>query len=357
MAIGTLFIYSSSSVYAMEKYGSPHYFVKKQIIGLILGIIAFLIGRTTPLSMLFKTTPFIMVTSIGITALTLIPQLSSHIHGASRWITIKGFSFQPSELLKIGFLMGMAYFFEKKANNGLSTISYYSWLVILILIPSLILLGQPDFGFTVVLVTSALLMFFIARVPLKKLALTVCALIPIAIGLIIHKPYRLKRVLTFLNPWDDPRGNGFQIIQSFIAIGSGHIWGLGIGNSKQKFFYLPMQHTDFIFSIIAEETGFIGTSIIIALYFMLLFSGMRLACAFKRPFELFLTLGFTFWISLQAIINIAVTTGLAPTKGVGLPFVSYGNTALITNLFIMGIITQIVSIHQDHPLSKRTQLY
>ncbi len=348
--IGIIFIYSSSSVYALEKHHAAHYFVKKQLCGLIAGLIAFLCGRCIPATFFYKTAPLIFFTALGITTLSVIPYIGAHINGANRWIAINGFSFQPSELLKIGFILGLAYFLDKRKSYKLPTTVRYGALLCLLILPALILLAQPDFGYTVILLSTALILFFIAHIPLKILFCSLMALIPIAIGLIIHKPYRIKRVLTFLNPWDDPLGNGFQIIQSFIAIGSGGIWGVGFGASKQKFFYLPMQHTDFIFAIIAEETGFIGTSFIILLYLLLLFNGLRISAHLSTLFNTTVTAGFTIWISIQAIINLAVTTGLAPTKGVGLPFISYGNTALVTNLFMVGLITNIVS-HENHSIN------
>jgi cell division protein FtsW len=162
--------------------------------------------------------------------------------------------------------------------------------------------------------------------------------LPAVIFLVLTKAYRLKRILIFLNPWSDARGSGFQIIQSLIAIGSGSTWGLGVSESRQKFFYLPMQHTDFIFSIIAEETGFVGCLLLIGLFVALCFYGLRLALALDRPFAFFTTLGFILFITLQTTINIMVTCGLVPTKGLGLPFVSYGGTALICMWCMIGFI-------------------
>jgi cell division protein FtsW len=164
----------------------------------------------------------------------------------------------------------------------------------------------------------------------------------IGIALIFSESYRLNRILIFLNPWTDPQGRGFQIIQSLIAIGSGDVWGLGISNSKQKFFYLPMQHTDFIFPIIAEETGFVGSSILVLLYFLFCYFGIRIVTKLKNIFALFTTLGFIVLISVQAVINLMVTTGLLPTKGLGLPFVGYGGTALLCLWCMLGLITNFV---------------
>jgi cell division protein FtsW len=173
---------------------------------------------------------------------------------------------------------------------------------------------------------------------MKYLFFSALGALPLGSLLIFMQPYRLKRILTYLNPWEDPKGSGFQIIQSLIAIGSGGIWGTGVGQSKQKFFYLPMQHTDFIFAIIAEETGFIGSSLLIVLYMLFAYFGFKISWHLKDRFAMFLVQGIIIIISIQTLINLMVTIGLAPTKGIGLPFISYGNTALACQMLMVGLI-------------------
>jgi cell division protein FtsW len=190
----------------------------------------------------------------------------------------------------------------------------------------------------ITILITALTIFFVAECKMLYLAITVLSACPLIVYLILSKSYRLRRILIFLNPWADPQGGGFQIIQSLIAIGSGQMWGVGISNSKQKFFYLPMQHTDFIFPIIAEEVGFIGVLILIGLYLLFCFFGMRIAVSLQNPFAFFTTLGYVTFITLQAIINLMVSTGLLPTKGLGLPFISYGGTALMCFWGMIGFI-------------------
>ena len=339
---GLLFIYSASSIYAVEHFSSAHYFVRKQAFGLLIGCITLCIGRFFPLTILKKLSPLFFFSTLVLTGLTLTPFLSRHIHGSSRWIQLFGFSFQPSELLKVALILYVAHLLAKKEFRTSSFWHSFFPLMAILGVTSLILLKQPDFGLTVTLCTTTFILLFIAHFQIKHLLLTLSALVPAAIVLIVKYPYRLQRVLTFLNPWADPQGAGFQIIQSLIAIGSGGFWGLGISQSKQKFFYLPMQHTDFIFSIIAEETGFIGSCVVITLFVLFLYLGISIANQLKNSFTVFTTLGFVFLINLQAIINLAVATGLAPTKGIGLPFVSFGNTALVCNLFMVGIIMNMV---------------
>ncbi|MCF7900261.1 putative lipid II flippase FtsW [Candidatus Babeliales bacterium] len=341
--IGFLFIYSASSVYALEHLGSSHYFVKKQLVGLFLGMIAFFIARNISLNFIEIITPYTFFTSLFLTILTLVPQFSVKIHGSSRWLKLGFVTFQPSELLKIAFILYIARFLAKKHDKPFSFTGSYVPFLIIIGVTSGLLLLQPDFGLAVTLSVTAFILLFIGGFPLKHLLLTGAALLPV-VGILIFKyAYRLKRILTFLNPWNDPQGAGFQIIQSLIAIGSGGWWGSGISHSKQKFFYLPMQHTDFIFSIIAEETGFVGSSLIILLFFFFLYFGLRIAWQLKNPFHIFTSLATVILISLQAIINIFVATGLLPTKGIGLPFISYGNSSLVCTLAMIGLIVNMAS--------------
>ena len=340
LVIGSVFVYSASSVFAMETFGNTFYFVKRQLIGLLIGIAGII-----ALHMLSRTTiklisPLLFISSLILTGLTLVPYFAHRVHGSNRWLRLFYVTFQPSELLKIGLILFLAYCITQKTKKY-SLVYGYIPILAIILIPSLILLKQPDFGLTITLFITTLILLFVAQFELKHVLLTICSFIPIGIILIVMRPYRLKRILTFFNPWNDPQGSGFQIIQSLIAVGSGGLWGVGIAQSKQKFFYLPMQHTDFIFSIIAEETGFLGTCIVITLYISLLYFGLKIAQQLKDQFSRFVIIGFTTLINLQAVINIAVASGLLPTKGMGLPFISYGNTALVCNLWMIGIIINL----------------
>jgi len=344
--IGFVFIYSSSSVYALEKHEDATYFVKRQLIGLIVGFIGLIMARLIPLAAIKRTSPLLLLVSLFLTALTLIDKFARHIHGSSRWLNIGGFAFQPSELLKIALIFYVAYFIVRKEKERPSFMRSMLPLLVILGITALILLSQPDFGLTVTLIATVVLMLFVTQYQVKYLLFLLIGAIPATIGLIIMRPYRIARVLTFLNPWADPKGSGFQIIQSLIAIGSGGIFGLGIGESKQKFFYLPMQHTDFIFSIIAEETGFVGVCVLVFLFIALLYMGLRIAWQLKDHFSTIAMIGFTLLISLQAAINLAVTTGLAPTKGIGLPFISYGNTALVCALLMVGLVMNMVNNDQ-----------
>ncbi len=345
---GIVFIYSSSSIYAIERFGVPYYFVKKQLLGIFIGTIGLACAHLTPLKVIQKLSPLFFWIALAVTSLTMVPGLTHKIHGSSRWLNLHGFSFQPSELLKVAFILYVSYLLAKKQYSTNSFAHSYAPLLMVLGITSATLLAQPDFGLTVTLALTTFILLFVAHYKNKHLLLTCACFIPIGIGLIYFKPYRLARILTYLDPWSDPQGSGFQIIQSLIAIGSGGWWGLGISHSKQKFFYLPMQHTDFIFSIIAEETGFIGALFIIFLYILLLYKGLRLALQMHNPFCFFAIAGFVIMITLQALINLAVVSGLVPTKGISLPFISYGNSGLVCSLIIIGLI-----INMAHSSSSR----
>jgi cell division protein FtsW len=336
--LGLIFIYSSSSVFALEHHGYAAYFVHKQLWGLLLGLCGMLVAFGVPTNWIKYTSPYLYLITLGLTALTLIPSFALHIHGSSRWLKLGSFGMQPSEFLKLAFIVYIAYLLVQKKHQKKSFWGSFIPLVMIFGVTALVLLRQPDFGLTVVLSMTLFALLLIARVNGEYLLASFASFIPIVGLLIWFKPYRLKRILTFLDPWSDPQGAGFQIIQSLIAVGSGGLWGLGISNSKQKFFYLPMQHTDFIFAIIAEELGFVGAIGIVFLYVLWLYFGMRLAWSMQDEFATFVTLGFVILISLQALINLCVVTGLFPTKGVGLPFISYGCSGLVANLTMLGLI-------------------
>jgi cell division protein FtsW len=340
--LGLLFIYSSSSVYAFEKFGSAHYFLKKQAFYLMPALCGFFAFALIPVRFFKRYAPYLFLFSLFLTALTSLPLLGLKVHGSNRWLQFYGMSMQPSEFLKLFLVIYIGFFIERKREYVKSFAHSYVPFLIVLSVTFLILLHQPDFGSIVTILLTALILLFVADFKMIHLLVTLMSAIPIGIALILSRTYRLNRILIFLNPWADPKGRGFQIIQSLIAIGSGNLWGLGISNSKQKYFYLPMQHTDFIFPIIAEETGFVGASLLIFLYILFCYFGIRIVTQLKNMFAMFTTLGFIVLISVQVVINLMVTTGLLPTKGLGLPFVGYGGTALLSLWSMIGLITNFV---------------
>ncbi|MBM17946.1 MAG: putative lipid II flippase FtsW [Epsilonproteobacteria bacterium] len=340
MTFGVIFVYSSSSFYAFEKMQQPFFYVKKQLFGIMIGALGFWLTKKIPLQIFKQTTFFILLIATILTAITMTP-LGFKVHGSQRWLNLAGFLFQPSELLKIAIVLHMSSFLSRKklTDKNLTTLIPILGLIGCI---SIILLKQPDFGCMVTICTTTMIMLFIANLPIRYFVGAVASSVPLIFILIYTQPYRWQRIVTYLNPWQDPQGSGFQIIQALIAEGSGGVWGNGIAQSKQKFLYLPMQHTDFIFAIIAEEIGFIGSSLLIILCILFVWFGFRISWKLKDQFSVFLVQGITTMISLQFIINLFVATGLAPTKGIGLPFISYGNTALVCNMLMIGLIVNAV---------------
>jgi cell division protein FtsW len=336
--LGIIFVYSSSSYYALETLHQPLYFVKKQLVGIALGIIAFFIARIIPLKLVKNMSFFALVCATALTALPFITQFSHKVHGSHRWLNLYGFIFQPSELLKVALVIYLASLLSRKKIIHNTTHKTAVPLIIIMAVVGIVLLKQPDFGCLATLFCTILIMLFIANLPLKYFLITLAGTLPMGFLLVYLQPYRWQRILTYLNPWQDPQGTGFQIIQSLIAIGSGGLWGCGIAQSQQKFFYLPMQHTDFIFAIMAEEIGFIGSVFFIILCILFLIFGSKLALQMHDLFSMYLIQGIVSLISLQFVINLFVSTGLAPTKGIGLPLISYGNTALICNMLMIGLV-------------------
>ncbi len=341
IAIGIVMIYSSSSIYALDRMGDSAYFLKRQLLYLIMGGA---LGYTCFKQDLNHLRPYskkILIGCVVLMVLVLIPHVGQSINGARRWFKVLGFSFQPSEFLKLALIFYMADFLDRK-RDSLADLRHTVMpaLVVLGLCAGLVFL-QPDLGTAITLAAVAILLFFVAGFKLTYLGFMILAALPALAYAMLSKAYRRKRILAFLNPWEDPRGVGFQIIQSFLALGSGGLFGVGLGRSQQKLFYLPESHTDFIFSIIGEELGFIGTSSIVILFLLLIVSGMVIVFRCRSFFTQLLCLGLVGLIGFECVINIGVTLGALPTKGLSLPFISYGGSALIGNMMVTGLILNI----------------
>jgi len=336
--IGLVFIYSASSVFAAEKFSRSSYFLIKQSLFLLPSFCGFFIFASMPVAFWKRRAPLLFGGALALMALTLVPSLGVKVHGARRWLYFAGMSAQPSEFLKLFLFLYLGFFLDRKQTKVTSLLEGYVPFLAILGVAALFLFKQPDFGTIVTIFITAFMLFFVAQFRLLHLLVTGAVAMPLAGFAIYFATYRLRRILIFLNPWSDPQGKGYQIIQSLIAIGSGSIWGVGIANSRQKFFYLPMQHTDFIFSIIAEETGFIGCVIILLLYALFCYVGIKIAAQLTSPLAFYTTLGFILLISLQVAINLMVVSGMVPTKGLSLPFISYGGSALVANYCMLGLI-------------------
>jgi cell division protein FtsW len=341
VTVGTVMIYSSSSILAMERFRDGQFFLKKQIFFLVLGLLVMVLMTRIPYYKLRKLAwPGIVISFILLIAVW-IPPLGVRAGGAVRWLNLGVFSFQVSELAKVSMILFLAHFLTQRINHvreiaqGLLIPLGITGVVV-----GLILL-QPDFGTTIIIAVITLMMIFLAGGRILHLAGVVSLFIPVAVWLLLHKSYRLTRLMAFLDPWKDPRNSGFQIIQSLIAFGSGGPFGVGIGDGMQKLFYLPEPHTDFILSVIAEESGFIGVGLILLLYIVLIIRGFQISLKAPEIFGNLLASGLTMLLAMEAFINIAGVMGLIPLKGLALPFLSYGGTSLIMSLSIVGILLNI----------------
>jgi len=283
----------------------------------------------------------LLLLSIVLLVLVLVPGISREVAGARRWFRFKFLSFQPSELANLALIIYVADFIERKSNYIKHFIRGFLPLMCVLGVCALLILVEPDLGTTVALCVVVFIMLFIAGVRAEYLLSVILVSLPALYLLIFSVPYRRSRMLAFINPWLDPRGSGFQIIQSQIALGSGGIFGVGLGHSRQKLFYLPAAHTDFIFSIIGEELGLIGTLAVIILFIIFIQQGLKIIKNTVDKFGYFLALGLVLMISFKAIINIGVSCGVLPTKGLPLPFISYGGSSFIFDMVSVGILINI----------------
>ncbi len=338
---GIIIVYSSSSIYAYQTYQDSYFFLKRQAIYTTLGFIALIVLFFTDYHHYYKIIYPLLLISLLFVILTFIPGLGARVGGARRWLNLAGFRFQPSELAKYALILYLAYSLSKKEHSIRSfAIGFVPHMVISGILLGLLFL-QPDFGTAVSLAFIVFLMLFAAGTRLSYIVSVIIVSLPAVWVLMMSAPYRRKRILAFLNPWEDPANSGFQIIQSFLAFYSGGVTGMGLGDGRQKLFYLPEAHTDFIFSVVGEEVGLIGVMAILSLFIFFLYRGIRISLKAPDLFGTYLALGITSLISFQAITNIAVVMGLLPTKGLALPFLSYGGTALICNLAAVGILLNI----------------
>lgn len=338
---GIIMIYSASYVWAEYKFQDPFKFVKNQGIFFLLGIFFMIMISKIPFSFFKKHCKKFFLFCIVLLIAVLIPGIGTVRNGSRSWFGIGSFGIQPSEFTKLAMILFTANYLTKhekemkKFKKGILPI-----LGLTLFIFFLIML-QPDFGTGVILVIAIMGMLFVGGVPISFfLKLGTIGVIGI-VGLILAAPYRLTRILSFLNPWKDPLGSGFQIIQSLYAIGPGGLFGYGFLNSRQKHFYLPEPQTDFIFSIISEEFGFMGILIVASLFLFIIYRGFTIARNSSELFPKYVAFGITFQIAFQAILNLMVVVGLIPVTGVTLPFLSYGGSSLLITLCGIGILLNI----------------
>ncbi len=341
VGVGIVMVYSASSALALKKFGSDFFFLKKQALFALAGVIVLVAGRHFPYRYYRVLAYPLIALSLGLLALIHFTDLGLTAGGSTRWMQLGSFSFQPSEFARIALVIYLAYSMEKKADQIKTfSIGFVPHVLVLGVFVALIFI-QPDFGTVFILGALTWIMLFIGGVRFSQLFATMLVILPVAYLFLINAEYRAKRILGFLNPWEHSSDEGYQIVHSLMAFGTGGLWGTGIGKGYQKLFYLPEPHTDFIFSVIGEELGLLGVVIIIGLYAWIVIRGIAIARSAPDLFGAYLAVGLTIAMGLQIVVNMGVALGLLPTKGLTLPLLSYGGTSLLLNMASIGILMNI----------------
>jgi len=341
VGIGIVMVYSASSALAIKKFGSDYFFLKKQALFAFAGVVVLVVSRHFPYRYYRVLAYPLLGLSLALLALIQFTDLGLSVGGAIRWMRLGTFSFQPSELARIALVIYLAYSMEKKQEKIKNfTIGFIPHVMVLGILIILIFI-QPDFGAVVILGALTWIMLFIGGVRFSQLFASLLVILPVGYLFLINAEYRVKRILGFLNPWEYPADEGYQMVHSLMAFGTGGLWGTGIGKGYQKLFYLPEPHTDFIFSVIGEELGLLGVLIIIGLYAWIVMRGIGIARNAPDLFGAYLAVGLTIAMGLQIVVNMGVTLGLLPTKGLTLPLLSYGGTSLLLNMVSIGILMNI----------------
>ena len=345
LGLGLVQVYSSSYIFATEAHQNGLYFVIKQGISILLGLGLMSAGMLVPWRVWQKS--FIPMWGFCLLALilTLVPGIGVRVGGASRWLDLRLFRFEPAEFLKILVPWCFSYLHSHWQDAGHWSRKPLGWLFWLS--PLGLLLSQPDFGSFALIIFVVLLLLFVEGFSWRRFALMAGLLIPSFAFLIIQYPYRLARVIAFINPWADPSNSGFQLIQSLLSVRNGGFWGQGLGAGQGKLFFLPEAHTDFTFAVLAEEAGFLGVALVFLLFGYIFLRSFQIGLGLRRDDQKLMVFGLTFLFGLNSIINIAVALGMLPTKGLTLPFMSYGGSSLICYCLAFGWILN---------LSKKTEV-
>ena len=339
VVLGVIMVYSASYIYAKELFFDSAYFLKKQLFfTVIAGMFAWLVSKTK-IKFWIKYAFFFNIFCTTILFLTFIPGVGVNVKGASRWINIGFINFQPGEFIKASLLLASIYFFEKFKFMKRGEIVKN---VVFLLLPMIFLLKQPDFGTFLICLLVVLFAAFMSSFPKKYFYFISLLGFSLIFLTLFIQPYRVKRILAFLDPWKNAKTSGFQVIQSYLAFANGSFWGAGLGNSKEKLFYLPEAHNDFIFSVVGEELGFLGIVFTISLFLLFIYCGLKLAVRCRDRWSTLLISSIVFIIGLQVVINMGVVMGVLPTKGLNLPFISYGGSSMVANFFAVGLVLSSV---------------
>lgn len=341
VGFGLVMVFSASAITAQDKLGDSFYFLKRQAAAAGLGLVAMAVSMKLGYRRMARLAYPLLVLSIILLVLVLIPGLGTKVGGAKRWLRMPGISLQPAEVVKLAWVIYLSYSLAKKREKVQSfSVGFVPHLGVAGLLVILCML-EPDFGSSVALIFLMFVMLFAAGAKLTYLVGLVLAAIPFAWTAIASSAYRMTRITAFLDPWANRRGSGYQVAESLMSIGSGGVTGLGLGDGRQKLFFLPEAHTDFIVSIIGEELGLLGIAALIALYGVVIWRGIRASLHATEAFGTYLGLGITSLVAFQAITNMCVAMGLVPTKGLTLPFISYGGSSLIVLMGAAGLLLSI----------------
>lgn len=340
VVIGFIFVYSASMYSAELNYGDKFYFLKKQIIGAVVGTFALILMANIDYNILNKHKIPIFIVGLVLLALVFIPGLGVSNYGAQRWIKMPGFTIQPSEIAKFGFVIFSAGYLSKNKDIVGTFKGILPVLVAGGLTCALIIL-EPNMSITICVLLVMFLMLFVGGAKIKHFLILSVPVILAGVLLIIIEPYRMERLVAFINPWANPQGEGYQLIQSLYGLSAGGLFGVGLFNSRQKYLFLPFSESDFIFSIIGEELGFAGCLLVILIFAFLIYLGIKIAMQAPNRFGSFLATGIIAIIGAQVLINIAVVSASIPPTGVPLPFISAGSTALVVFMASIGILLNI----------------
>ena len=340
-AFGVVMVYSSSAIYAQETYGDAGYFLKRHLFYLLVGVVGFFTVLGLEEGVIRRWAKPLMGIVLLLMVAVLIPGIGHRVSGARRWFKLGPVSFQPSEVAQVAVILYMADVLTRKRSLLQDFFQGVLPVLMVLGLTVVLTLAEPDLGTSVATAVVALLLLFIAGVRWQILLPMLLSALPAVIVLVLTKPYRMRRVLAYLNPWADPEGSGFQLIQSLVALGSGGLFGVGLGESRQKLFYLPAAHTDFIFSVIGEELGFVGAIVTLILIGCLCWYGIRVALSSPDAFGMLTGLGIVMLLALETLVHVGVSTGAIPTKGLPLPFISYGGSALIVNLCSIAVLLNV----------------
>jgi cell division protein FtsW len=341
LSAGVVMVYSASTIVAADRFHDPYFFLKKQLFWALIGAGAMWVALRVDYRWLERAVVPALIVAGVLLVLVLVPPIGQAINGTRRWIRLGPVSFQPAELAKLALVVYLAAFLARKRGDmdhfrtgTLPPLLVAGAMAALVLV-------QPDLGNCLTLIALTFGLLYLAGSPIKHLAWVAAPAVPLIALAVWMAPYRMRRITAFIDPWADPRGSGFQIIQSWLALGNGGLLGQGIGGSRQKLFYLPESHTDFIFAILGEELGFVGGLAIVALFAVLIWRGLRVGLRAPDAFGAYLALGITVLLATQTLVNLGVVTGLLPTKGLPLPFISFGGSALLMTMLATGVLLNI----------------